>query len=63
MREVQKKMKPEMFDAERLARIEALRRVIGKYSGMFSGDDWKLIIDALGVHAALIRMFEKEAGK
>lgn len=39
MREVQKKMKPEMFDAERLERIEALRRVIGKYSGMFSGDD------------------------
>jgi hypothetical protein len=30
MREVQKKMVPEMFDPGRLDRIEALRKVIGK---------------------------------
>lgn len=60
MREVRKKLKPEMFDAERLERIEALRKVIGKYSVLFSDEDRPLIIDALAVHAALIRMFEGE---
>lgn len=60
MREVRKKLKPEMFDAERLERIEALRTVIGKYSVLFKGDDGQLITDALAVHAALIRMFEGE---
>ena len=59
MREVRKKLKPEMFDAERLERIEALRKVIGKYSVLFKGDDGQLITDALAVHAALIRMVEE----
>lgn len=56
MKEVQKKLTPDMFDAERLARIEALRNVIGKYSVLFSDNDRELITDALEVHAALIRI-------
>ena len=56
MKEVQKKRTPDMFDAERLARIEALRNVIGKYSVLFSDSDRELIKDALEVHAALIKI-------
>ena len=56
MKEVQKKLTPDMFDAERLAQIEALRRVISKYSVLFSDNDRELIRDALEVHAALIRI-------
>ena len=56
MKEVQKKLTPDMFDAERLAQIEALRNVIGKYSVLFSDNDRELIRDALEVHAALIRI-------
>ena len=59
MREVTKRLKPELFDVERLNRIEALQKVIGKYSVLFSDEDRPLITDALAVHAALIRMFEE----
>ena len=63
MKEVQKKMKPDMFTGERLERIEALRRVIGKYSVLFKEDDRILITDALAVHAALIRILSEGGGK
>ena len=63
MKEVQKKMKPDMFTGERLERIEALRRVIGKYSVLFKEDDRILITDALAVHTALIRILSEGGGK
>ena len=56
MKEVQKKLTPDMFGKERLERVEALRRVISKYSVLFSDNDRELIRDALEVHAALIRI-------
>lgn len=58
MREVQKKMKPELFDMERLIRIDALRMVIEK-SCLIPKNDRELITDALSVHAALIRMLKE----
>ena len=53
---VKKKLTPDMFGKERLERIEALRRVISKYSVLINGDDGQLITDALAVHASLIRI-------
>lgn len=53
---VKKKLTRDMFSKERLERIEALRRVISKYSVLFSDEDRPLITDALAVHAALIRI-------
>ena len=53
---VKKKLTPDMFSKERLERVEALRRVIRKYSVLFSDEDRILITDALAVHASLIRI-------
>ena len=62
MKEVRGKFKAELFDMDRLERIEALRKVIGKYSVLFKGEDGQLITDALAVHAALIRIVSKGNG-
>ena len=53
---VKKKLTPDMFGKERLERVETLRRVISKYSILFSDEDRILITDALAVHASLIRV-------
>lgn len=58
MREVQKKMKPELFDMARLHRIDALRKVIDQ-SCLIPKNDRELITDALSVHAALIRLLKE----
>lgn len=59
MKEVRKR-NTELFGAERLARIEALQKVIGKYSVLFSDNDRELVTDALKVHAGLIRIFGRD---
>ena len=59
MREVKRKMKPELFDDKRLEQIEGLRDRMDNYRILFDGEDRALIEDALKVHAALIKMFKE----
>lgn len=60
MKEIKKRSRARMFGSERRERIEALRRVISKYSVLFKDQDRELITDALEVHAALIQMFAED---